>query len=124
MIEIIPQLPDHVLGFRAFGKVTGSDYEQVLIPAVDKALKTHLEINLVYHIGEDFEGFDATAVWDDAKVGLQHLTAWNRIAVVTDLSWIRTAIKAVGFVMPCEVQLYSHAQLDEALAWASDPIDE
>ncbi|MEJ6701961.1 MAG: hypothetical protein QNL01_13480 [Akkermansiaceae bacterium] len=37
MIEPIPQLPDHTLGFTASGKVTGSDYEQHIIPAVEAA---------------------------------------------------------------------------------------
>lgn len=120
MIERIPNLPDHVLGFTATGKVTGTDYESTIIPAVEQCLKTHLEINLIYHIRENFEGFDAAAVWDDAKVGLKHLTSWNRIAVVTDIPWIKTGVKAVGFILPCEVQIYSNTQLDEAIAWASE----
>lgn len=120
MIERIPNLPGHVLGFTASGKVTGTDYESTIIPAVEECLKTHLQINLIYHITENFQGFDAAAVWDDAKVGLQHLTSWNRIAVISDIPWIQTGVKAVGFVLPCEVQLYSNEQISEAIAWASE----
>jgi hypothetical protein len=120
MIESIPNLPDHVLGFTASGKVTGIDYESTIIPAVEELLKSHPKINLVYHIREDFKGYDAAAVWDDAKIGLKHLTSWNRIAVVTDVSWIQTGVKAVGFLMPCEVKLYPNTHLDEAIAWASE----
>jgi hypothetical protein len=36
MIEIIDGLPANVLGVSAEGKITGSDYETVLIPALDE----------------------------------------------------------------------------------------
>ena len=35
MIERIPNLPDNVLGFTATGIVTASDYESVIVPAVE-----------------------------------------------------------------------------------------
>lgn len=35
MIEIMNDLPENVVGFRAMGKVTKEDYESVLMPAVD-----------------------------------------------------------------------------------------
>ena len=119
MIESIPHLPGHVIGFTASGKVTGSDYESTIIPTVEEALKSHLEINLIYHLGPDFTGFDAAAVWDDTKLGLSHITSWNRIAVVTDVSWIGTGVRTAGFLMPCEVKLYPNKELQNALDWVS-----
>ena len=62
MIEVIPDLPDHVIGIAAKGKVTGADYESVIIPLVEERLKTHPKINLLYHIGSEFTGMDAEAV--------------------------------------------------------------
>jgi hypothetical protein len=44
MVEKIPDLPDNVLGFTAKGTVTASDYESVIIPAVDN-LPTYSEIS-------------------------------------------------------------------------------
>ncbi len=121
MITPIKNLPEHALGFTASGQVTGDDYEQHIIPAVEAALKTHEKLSLIYHLGPDFTGFNAAAVWDDAKLGLGHLTSWNRMAVVTDISWIGTGVRAAGFLMPCEVELYTNAQLEEAKAWVSNP---
>lgn len=121
MIERIADLPDHVVGFTAVGKVTGEDYENVLIPAVEAGLERHSHLNLLYHLGPDFEGFDARAVWNDAKVGLKHLTAWKRMAVVTDVDWIRAASRAFGFVMPCHVRVFEESGLDEARSWVSEP---
>lgn len=118
MIERMSDLPDHVLGFTAVGKVTGRDYEDVVVPAVEEALKEHSKLRLIYHIGEGFDGFTAAAMWDDAKVGLKHLTAWEKIAIVTDVDWIETTAKVFGFVMPAEVRLFDDDELDEARAWA------
>ena len=39
MIELIPDLPENVLGFSAKGEVTVEDYETVLIPAVEARIK-------------------------------------------------------------------------------------
>lgn len=117
MLERIQELPENVLGFTAKGNVTGSDYETVLIPAVEQILADHKSIRFLYHLGDDFNGFDAKAMYDDAKVGLQHLTAWERVALVTDIGWIRTAIKAFGFVMPGRIRIFGNSELADALKW-------
>lgn len=83
MIEIIPHRLDSILAFTAHGRVAGEDYESVLIPAVEARLKEHPKIRLLYHLDRNFSGFEAEALWDDAKVGLQHLTAWEKIALVS-----------------------------------------
>jgi hypothetical protein len=119
MIEIMSGLPEHVLAFTAKGKVTGEDYESVLIPAIEEKLKKYSKISLLYHLGADCAGFDIEAMWDDTKIGLKHLTAWERIAVVTDIDWVRLTTKAFGFVMPGHVKVFANSQLDEAREWVS-----
>ena len=119
MLERIQGLPDNVLGFEAKGEVTGADYESVLIPAVEEVLTRHKKIRCLYHIGREFENFDAKAMWDDAKVGLQHLTAWERVAIVTDVGWIRTAMKVFGFVVPGDVRIFNNSELEVARKWVS-----
>ena len=117
MLERIQGLPDNVLGFEARGEVTGADYESVLIPAVEEMLARQKSLRFMYCLGDEFTGFDAKAIWDDAKVGLQHLTAWERVAVVTDVGWISTAVKAFGFIMPGQVRVFSNSELAEAQRW-------
>ena len=121
MIQLMQDLPDGVIGFTATGKISGEDYERVIIPAVEAGLKQHSHLSLVYHLGEGFKGFDAAALWDDAKVGLRHLTAWDRVAVVTDVDWIGNAAKAFGFLMPCHVRVFANGELAGARAWVAEP---
>ncbi|MEE9213538.1 MAG: STAS/SEC14 domain-containing protein [Thermodesulfobacteriota bacterium] len=117
MLEHIPDLPGNVVGFSATGTVTADDYESVLIPTVETKLKDYDKIRMLYYLGPDFKGFSVGAMWDDAKVGLRHITAWEKIAVVSDVEWIRGATKFFGFAIPGQVKVFSNAQLPDAREW-------
>lgn len=121
MIERIADLPDHVLGFTASGEVTESDYRTVLVPALEEKLSQARRVRLLYVLGDAFEGYTGGAAWEDAKVGLKHLTGFDRVAVVTDVDWVRNTVRAFGFVMPSEVRVFGNDRLDEARAWISEP---
>jgi len=117
MIEMLTGLAENVIGFSAHGTITAEDYERHIVPAVGQALQKSGKLRLLYQLGEDFDGFEAGALWEDAKVGLSHLSAWERIAVVTDVDWLRTATKVFGFAMPGEVRVFSNAEIDGAREW-------
>jgi len=117
MIEIISGFPDNVIGFTAKGKVTAKEYESVVIPLVEEKLKKHPKISVFYHLGNEFSGVEAEAVREDWKLGRRHLAAWEKGAVVTDINWIRGAVRLFGLMMPGEVKVFSNDQLDEARAW-------
>ncbi len=119
MIEVMEGLSGNVVGFRAGGQVSSEDYEKVLIPAVEEALKKHEKVRLLYQLGDDFMGFDPMAMWEDAKVGLTHMTSWERIAIVTDVEWLRNMAHMFGFVMPGHVKVYKNAEIAQALEWIS-----
>jgi hypothetical protein len=120
MIEIIPGMPEKVVAVSAKGKVTGEDYDNVLIPAIEEKLKRHEKIRVLYQLGRDFSGFTAEAMWDDAKVGIRHLTRFEKIAVVSDVQWIVGAVKLFAFVIPCPVKIFGNEKLSEAKAWVSE----
>ncbi|MEP6946636.1 MAG: STAS/SEC14 domain-containing protein [Acidobacteriota bacterium] len=106
-----------MLGFEASGTVSADDYESVIIPAVDAADTGGHKLRMLYHVTSDFEKFDFGAMWDDAKVGLNHLTSFEKVAVVTDVDWIRFGLKVFAIVVPGEVRLFNNAELSEAKAW-------
>ena len=120
MIELMTDLPDNVVGFTASGEVSEDDYENILIPAMEAKFDGYDKIRALYNFGPDYEKFDRGAGWDDAKVGMKHLTDFEKIAVVSDQKWVRRSMKAFGWMMPGEVKLYDGDQLDEAKAWVSD----
>jgi hypothetical protein len=120
MIELIPGLPDHVLGMEAKGEVTGEDYERVLIPALERQLEAGGKVRVLYVLGPEFSGYSAAAMWDDAKVGMAHPFSWERIAVVTDHDAYRRLVNGFGFLIPGEVRVFPVAALEDAKAWVGE----
>ncbi len=120
MIELIADMPDGTLGFEARGEVSGEDYERVLIPAIERALEGHEKVRLLYLLGERFEGYSAAAMWDDAKVGMEHLLSWERIALVTDHEAYAKLVRGFGFLIPAKVRVFPLSGLDDAKAWLGE----
>jgi hypothetical protein len=119
VITVLEGLPDNVLAVEAAGKVTDEDYEQVLVPAVRAKRAGHDRIRFVYVLGEEFEGWTAGALWDDAKLGLKDPKTYEKVAVVTDRDWLHHAVKALGWMIPGEVRAFRLSELEAAKAWAS-----
>lgn len=120
MVEQIPGLPDNVLGFTAKGTVTARDYESVIIPAVETLHAQHSKVRFLYHLGDEFSGIEPAAVWDDTKLGIKHLTGWERMAIVTDVEWIRGAVRVFGLAMPGNVRVFHNRELAEATRWVTE----
>lgn len=120
MIEIIPDLPENIVAVVASGKVTGEDYEKVLISAIEDKIRAHGKIRMLYQLGPDFTGFTSGAMWDDAKVGIWHLTAFEKVAVVSDVDWIIDAVKIFKFAIPCPVKTFRNEEFSEAKTWISE----
>jgi hypothetical protein len=119
MIEPLEGMPPGVIGLRASGKVTAEDYKTVLAPTLDRALADGDKLRLVYELGADYEGFESGGVWQDLRLGATHFNAFERMALVTDVDWMRHAANALGFLMPGEIKVFSLGERDAAVAWAA-----
>jgi hypothetical protein len=117
MIEHMSNFPDHVVAFVCKGHVTKADYDSVFVPAVLKALEKKRKIRLYYETAADFSGIDPAAMWEDFKVGMEHLTRWERVAVVTDVEWIKQTMRLFSFLMPGGMRSFSTSEAAQARAW-------
>ncbi len=120
MIEIMQGLPENVVAVSVSGEVTGDDYKNVLIPAIEDKIKKYGKIRMLYHMDEELEWFTLNAMLEDAKVGIQHLTAFEKIAVVSDVDWMNNAVEIFKFIVPYPVRTYKNEELPEAKAWISE----
>ena len=120
MIEALTGFPENVAAFACKGHVTRDDYETVLVPAIESALAMNDKLRIYYEIGDDFYSIDPGAVFEDIKVGMGHLSHLERIAVVTDVDWIRLTMRAFAFLIPARMQFFATAGRDEARAWISE----
>lgn len=117
MIEFIEGFPEGAVAVAGKGRVTAEDYDKVLIPKIEETLKRYGKLSLYCELGEEFAGIDAAAAWKDFKIGVAHLSRWERMAVVTDIEWIRFAINAFRFLMLGRLRLFPTAKASEARAW-------
>jgi len=113
MIQIIDGLPDNVVGIIAKGRVTNSDCDKVLKPAMESTLKRHDKVRLYYEIGCRFPG----AAWEDLRIGIEHIPQWERVAVVTDVGWVRPTVNALRFLISSDVRVFTSFQAPEGRAW-------
>jgi hypothetical protein len=119
MIEVLPDLPDGVVGFRCADQLTRQDYETVLIPTLNAAFKSHNTLRAYCEI-VGFRGMSPGAMWDDVKVGLEHLAHWERIAIVSDIDWIIHTTKLFASLWPGEMSVFHLSDAEQARAWIVD----
>jgi hypothetical protein len=117
MLKIIDDLPANVLEIEDEGEVTGSDYETILIPAVEEKLKTNKKLNLLYYLGDNFSGFDLKAMVDDAGIGMKHLSVWDKIAVVSNHQVINVFVNFFGYLISGTVRVFKNTNLEMAKEW-------
>ena len=117
MMQELSDLPAGVIGFEASGRIRAEDYRDVVLPALERAAAAG-EVRFVI-VMRDFDGMSGGAVWQDLKVGFEHLRQWKRIALVTDIAWMRDLTSLFGWMTPGEVRTFSVAQQDEAITWAA-----
>jgi hypothetical protein len=119
MLELLDDLPDNVIGVRAVGEVEDDDYEDVLVPAIEDRLERHDKVRLLYVLGEEFTGYEAGAMWEDTKLGVKTFGSYDRMAIVTDATWVRRSVKAFGWLIPGEVRVFHIDGLDAARSWVT-----
>jgi hypothetical protein len=118
LIKELTDLPSGVIGFEASGKLQAEDYRDVLLPALERAATEGGGIRCVIVI-TNFDGLSAGALWQDLKMGVEHLRAWKRTALVTDIEWMTHVTALFGWMTPGDVKHFPVAERAAAIAWAA-----
>ena len=117
MIEILTDFPDNVVAAAAHGVVTKRDYQDTLLPLVELALRRYPKIRFYYDLGAQFSRMVPDAMWEDFKIGVEHISRWERVAIVTDVEWVRHATNVFRFLMPGEVRVFATSEAASAREW-------
>jgi hypothetical protein len=116
MFKQLTDLPADVLGFEARGKFTAEDYETVLMPAMEAAVKNG-PVRLLFVMPEGFHGMEMGAMRDDLLFGLKHFRDFEKFAFVTDDETLAALTRNFAFLIPAETQVFSVAERDRAVSW-------
>ena len=115
MIEPIYGLAGGVIGMRAVGTFSVDDYVGTIEPVVDRLEAGNVRLRLLLHLGPEFEGF-GDGEWGELTKELRH-TPFHRGAVVTDDSYVRTALAVLRWALHGDVRSFANSEFDKAVAW-------
>ena len=91
------------MGSVAKGRVTNEDCDKVMKPLMETSLKRHHKVRFYYEIGCRFPG----AAWEDLSIGIEYIPQWERVAIVTDVGWVRHTVNALHFLIHGEVRVFT-----------------
>ena len=117
MIQELAGLPKGIIGFVVSGTVRAEDYGDVVLPALERAAAAG-EVRFLMEI-PSFDGMTPGALWEDLKLGFEHLHAWKRVAVVTDIGWIHHMTALFGWMTPGQVKVFATADRGAAISWVA-----
>jgi hypothetical protein len=122
MLEPLEGMPPGTLGFRTVGKMEATDYTEVFVPAAREKIDAGEDLRMVFVISQDFGETPGGLLEDfrsEVELGIGHWKSWKRIAVVTDIEWLRKAFGAFFWMVPGEVKRFPEAELEDAKAWVA-----
>lgn len=120
MITIMKESSGAMLAVTATGTVTGEDYTEIWIPALQKVISDHGKCRALLYMDENFKGWDLKAMWEDTKFGIAHRNDFEKLAVVGGPSWVEWGTKVAGLLVSGEVETYPGEELEKALKWITD----
>src|ERR1700761_2450759 len=108
MLKIIENLPEHVLGLTADGEVTGDEYENVLMPAIEGKFMHVAKLSILFQLMPGFTMFTIPAAIDDMKIGFKYFSQWGRVAIVSDHHVINGYTKLISNILPIEINVFGN----------------
>lgn len=121
MLERITNMPDGTIGLAAKGAVTTADCERTLLPLVAGWPASDQHTAMLLQFGPEFEDFKPDLWGGDAWFAFNHRRDFGRLAVVSDVAWLRKAVRLLAPFMGGEVRLFHDYQMEQAKTWIASP---
>ena len=98
------------------GEITEADIDEIS-PWIERFMKERDTVHVV-EVVQDVEGAEPSALWKGLKFDAQHLSNFDRVAVVSDKDWVDPLAKATELVTNLEVRTFPMRDLTAAREWA------
>ncbi|MGL4714183.1 MAG: STAS/SEC14 domain-containing protein [Shewanella sp.] len=89
----------------------------VTIMMLRAKLQDHATIRLWYEFSSEFEGISVAAIWDDAILGLFHLSDFSRVVMIVNTTQTSAMVNALACMLPRPVKVFSAHEQTAAKAW-------
>lgn len=114
MVEVLSESNGNILVLRAKGRLTHRDYKNVIIPRLEAMIRIHGKVRFLL---EDFDGWQPTALWKDARFGLIHRNDFEKIGLIGAPRWVEWGLKLIASAMSGEMRTFSSTERSKALSW-------
>ncbi|MEN3298765.1 MAG: hypothetical protein V7633_823 [Pseudonocardia sp.] len=119
MFKQISDMPAGTIGFEAHGDVDDDDFEEIVAPLLRREIADGRKVRLLYLLGPQLRDYEGDAVKEEMKFAARHATAYERVAIVSDESWLRPALRMLSVLVPGQLRGFPVAQLQSAKAWVA-----
>ena len=116
----IDDMPPGTIGFEAIGEVEDDDWEKQVEPVLRSEMAEGQKIRLLYLLGPEAREVEGDAMTADTSFRARFATSFDRVAVVSDESWMRPALRALSFLLPGKAKAFPVAELADAKAWLAE----
>ncbi|MFY7729719.1 MAG: STAS/SEC14 domain-containing protein [Flavobacterium sp.] len=122
MITQIQNVPANMVAFRAEGEVTKDDFDMVR-EQVAELVRNNGKLNYLLYLDTPVKDFTAGAWLQDALLGIENITKWNRAAIISDSEGVKNFTDAFSKVMPGEFKGFEKSRYNDAVAWVSEQVE-
>lgn len=114
----MPESSDDIVGIRFTGKLSRSDYQDVLTPHIESSLERYATLKILILIDESFAGWTLSAAWANTTFDLKHRRNFDKVAMVGAPKWEEWCVKTPAtLLMRGELRTYPRDRLKQAWKW-------
>jgi hypothetical protein len=84
MITLLNDAPENVAAFNASGDINQIDFENIIIPHVEKKVAKYDELNYLLYLNTDATQIDVDVWLSHSLTKLNNITHCNRAAIISD----------------------------------------
>jgi hypothetical protein len=120
MLRPLQDMPTGTFGFEAVGEVEDDDWEEQVEPLLRAEIAAGRKIRLLYLLGPDAREVEGDAMSADTGFRARFATSFDRVAVVSDETWMRPAMRALSFLLPGRAKAFPVAEMAAAKIWLAE----
>jgi len=112
--------PGHkVVDIYVSGTLVKADFERFL-PKVERLISENGKLHARFDV-TDLRGWDAGALWEEIKFDINHLSDFERVAVIGDKKWEHAMTCLCRPFVRATLRYFDENQGEEALQWLNSP---
>jgi hypothetical protein len=103
-------------------KLVKADYEY-FVPEFDRLIEQHGKLRMLFDM-TDLHGWEASAVWEDLKFGVEHFADIERLAMVGENKWERVMTTLSQPFTKATIRYFDHPNATVARQWLGESQNE